>query len=213
MEQVQYTDGVTGPNAPADNDGDPGDEHVETPPPAPETEEEPEISDDSTEESEGLNLDRYGSELQEKGTLSEDSFAELEKAGIPKSYVEQYIAGLEAVQNQAAQSMYATVGGEEAYDNMINWASENYSEAEIDAYNAAINQSPEAQKFALESLKARYSAANGGTEPNFVKGSSKKTSAGFRSTAEMVKAMSDPRYKNDPAYRADVENRVKNASF
>ena len=30
----------------------------------------------------------------------------------------------------------------------------------------------------------------------------------FRSQAELVSAMSDPRYDNDPAYRADVINKL-----
>jgi hypothetical protein len=30
----------------------------------------------------------------------------------------------------------------------------------------------------------------------------------FRSQAELVKAMDDPRYENDPAYRRDVLNKL-----
>lgn len=217
-ERIQYNDGVTGPDAP--DSGDPGDEHTETTPteqPQTETpqEEAPAPADDSTEttepDSSGLDFDRFTAEVAENGTLTDDSFAELEKAGIPRSFAEQYIAGTKAIQDQHSQKMYESVGGEEAYNEMIEWASENFSEDEIDAYNKAITTDGASQKFALNGLKARYEAANG--RPSLVRGASKKTSSGFRSTAEMVKAMSDPRYKNDPAYRADVENRVKNASF
>ena len=31
---------------------------------------------------------------------------------------------------------------------------------------------------------------------------------GFRSQAELAQAISDPRYRNDPAYRMDVEDRL-----
>lgn len=218
-EQIQYTDGVTGPTAP--DSGDPGDEHVETPAQEPaeqaaeQKEEAPETetSDDSTEEkpSSGLDFSKYSSEIMENGSLSDDTYKELESAGIPREIVDQYISGTKAMQDQQTKAMYDSVGGEESYNEMIEWASENFSEDEIDAYNKAITTDGASQKFALNGLKARYEAANG--RPSLVRGASKKTSSGFRSTAEMVKAMSDPRYKTDPAYRADVENRVKNASF
>lgn len=209
-EQIQYTDGVTGPNAP--DGGDPGDEHSE--PAAEEIAEEAPQSEneaDSTEPSSPLDFNRYGSEIMENGSLSDEAYKELESAGIPREIVEQYISGTKAIQDQQAKLMYDTVGGEESYNEMIEWASDNFSEDEIDAYNKAITTDGASQKFALNGLKARYDAANG--QPNLVRGATKKTVSGFRSTAEMVKAMSDPRYKNDPAYRADVENKVKNASF
>lgn len=213
-EQIQYTDGVTGPNAP--DGGDPGDEHSE--PAAEETAEETaeeapqsENEADSTEPSSPLDFNRYSSEIAENGSLSDETISELEKAGIPRDIVEQYVSGTKALQDQATKQMYDSVGGEDSYNQMIEWASENFSEDEIDAYNKAITTDGASQKFALNGLKARYEAANG--QPNLVRGATKKTVSGFRSTAEMVKAMSDPRYKNDPAYRADVENKVKNASF
>ena len=35
----------------------------------------------------------------------------------------------------------------------------------------------------------------------------------FRSQAEVVKAMSDPRYDEDPAYRLDVKRKLENSDF
>ena len=36
---------------------------------------------------------------------------------------------------------------------------------------------------------------------------------GFRSQAELVEAMSDPRYETDPAYRADVIALLENSDI
>jgi len=35
----------------------------------------------------------------------------------------------------------------------------------------------------------------------------------FRSQAELVAAMGDPRYDNDPAYRADVVDKLNNSDL
>lgn len=209
MEQVQYTTGTTGPDAPVES------EESEVQADAPEEGQATEQAskDDSTEET-PFSLETFSNEFQETGALSEDSFAKLESAGIPRAYVEQYIAGLKAAQEASSKSLYDSVGGEKAYNSMIEWASANYSGEEIDAYNKAIQQDAATQKFALESLKARYNAAMGvSNEPKMVRSSKATSAGGFRSTAEMVKAMSDPRYKTDPAYRSDVEAKVRNASF
>lgn len=214
MEQIQYTTGIAGPNSPTDVE----ESEVQSQPEesqASETDQPTEevSKDDSTEDAQ-FSLEEFSNEFEKTGKLSDDSFSKLEKAGIPRSYVEQYIAGLQAAQEAASKSMYDTVGGEKAYNSMIEWASGNYSEAEIDAYNKAIQQDTATQKFALESLMSRYNAAMGvSNEPKMVRAQKTAVAAGFRSTAEMVKAMSDPRYKTDPAYRADVETKVRNASF
>lgn len=202
MEQIQYNGNVTGPDAPTE----------ETEVQAEAVSEAPE--GDSTEQTPpaGISFDKFHSEWAEKGELSDESFSELEKMGIPREYVNRYIEGLAAVGDKHIRSIYESVGGEQRYQEMIGWAAENFSQDEIDAYNKAIESDAQSQKFALNSLKARFESARG-PEPKFVTGQSKTTKAGFQSTAEMVRAMSDPRYKTDPAFRADVERRVFNASF
>ena len=53
-------------------------------------------------------------------------------------------------------------------------------------------------------MNAQYREANG-YEGRMLQGKPAQTSGDvFRSQAQLVKAMSDPRYDNDPAYRQDV---------
>ena len=97
------------------------------------------------------------------------------------------------------------VGGEEAYGNMLNWARTNLSQDEISAFDSIVNTgSVGAIRIAAAGLKAQYDAANG-VEGKMYTGKAPTNSGDvFRSQQELVRAMNDPRYDNDPAYRQDV---------
>ena len=41
----------------------------------------------------------------------------------------------------------------------------------------------------------------------------KSSGSEFRSQAEVVKAMSDPRYENDPAYRMDIMQKLERSDI
>ena len=58
-----------------------------------------------------------------------------------QAYVQYYSKNQAAQQQQAVDtnSIYASVGGEEAYTEMIGWASENLSSEEIASYNEVTN--------------------------------------------------------------------------
>ena len=97
------------------------------------------------------------------------------------------------------------VGGEQAYGNMLNWARTNLSQEEISAFDSIVNTgSVGAIRIAAAGLKAQYDAANG-VEGTMYTGKAPKSNGDvFRSQQELVRAMSDPRYDNDPAYRQDI---------
>ena len=96
-------------------------------------------------------------------------------------------------------------GGEQAYANMVNWASSNLDSDSIEAFDSIVNSgSVQAIKLAVNGLKSQYEAANG-YEGTMVTGKAPTQNKDvFRSQAELVEAMSDRRYDNDPAYRSDV---------
>src|SRR5690625_179308 len=113
---------------------------------------------EATEEA-GLNFDDYSAEYAENGSLSEESYKALEKAGINRTLVDAFIAGQEARFSQYEASVKQLAGGDEAYTNMIEWAKTNLSEDEIDAYDEAVNsQDMRKAKFAVQGLSARYQA-------------------------------------------------------
>ena len=96
-------------------------------------------------------------------------------------------------------------GGDAAYQNMIQWAGTNLDAQSIQAFDQIINTgSLDAINFAVKGLKSQYDAANG-IEGTMVQGKAAPNRGDvFRSQAELVAAMSDRRYDNDPAYRQDV---------
>ena len=165
-------------------------------------------------DSAGLNMETLSEEFAKDGKLADGSYKSLEKAGIPKEYVDRFIAGQQAIADQQSATVKNLVGGTEAYDSMSEWAGQNLTETEKQAYNTAVNSKDlEAVKLAVVGLKARY-AQSTGSEPQLVEGkASPSAEQGFASWAQVTQAMSDPRYAKDPAYQAEVKNKLANSKL
>lgn len=108
-----------------------------------------------------------------------------------------------------ANAIMASVGGPDAYNETLAWAADNLKPEEVAAYDNVVNSgNKDAIFFAVQALKQRYQDAIG-FEGKRVSGKSvKNTVKGFRSQAELARAISDPRYRDDPAYRIDIEQRL-----
>ena len=180
---------------------------------APKQENSLEIAEDAVENA-GLNFDTLAQEYAEKGQLGDESYKALEQSGIPKAYVDQFIAGQKAIGEQQTNNVKTMVGGEDAYNEMASWASKNMSDGEKKAYNAAVNSADmDTVKLAVDGLRAKYQAANG-TEPNLVQGKATPVAEqGYSSWAEVTEAMADPRYAKDPAYQAAVKAKIANSEI
>jgi hypothetical protein len=168
------------------------------------------VEDAPKTESSKVDLTPFHNEWAEKGELAPESFDKLEQMGFPKDLVQQYITGFQATQAQEAQTIYAETGGQEGYKAMTEWAAQNLPPAEIAAYDGLVTSGDiNSAKIAAKGLYAQYIAANG-QPPKLLSGtpSRRDSNSPFRSTTEVVAAMSDPRYKNDPAFRRDVEERL-----
>ena len=165
-------------------------------------------------ESAGLNVQDLQAEFDNSGELKAESYEALDKAGIPKEYVDQFIAGQLAMRENLVSDVKGVAGGEDSYGEMMEWASNNLSESEKNAYNNAVNNTDvEAIKLAVVGLKARYESANG-IEPTLTKGkASPSTEGGFRSWAEVTEAMADARYQKDIAYQDDVKRKIQNSNL
>ena len=101
-------------------------------------------------------------------------------------------------------------GGKAGYESMLKWASQSLEKAEIDMYDSVMEQGdPNSIYFAVQALVSRYNEATG-SDGKLLTGKSANSGTGsvFRSQQELVAAMSDPRYDDDPAYRQDVIDRL-----
>lgn len=163
----------------------------------------------------GLDMAALSTEYAEKGELTEESLAKLAKVGITKDMVDAYIAGQEAQAKAVQAELLGPVGGEEAYGEMVQWAADNLSDAEIEAYNRVLEGGDmNAVKMAVENLHSKYTA-NVGVEPARQlngKGGDGNGSV-YESVADLMKDMGNPEYERNPAFRAKVEQKLARSSI
>tara|TARA_Y100000361_G_scaffold20630_1_gene16061 strand:+ start:3064 stop:3708 length:645 start_codon:yes stop_codon:yes gene_type:complete len=113
-----------------------------------------------------------------------------------------------------AEELYKMVGGEKEYRNMIDWAANSLSQDEIEMYDAVMaTGNANSIYWAVQALNNKYTDSVGSEAPLLTGRGSSESNAAFRSQSELVQAMSDPRYDNDPAYRADVMAKLENSDL
>ena len=147
--------------------------------------------------------------------ISEDDYAKLGEAGFSRQIIDTYLDGLrgggqsEDIASNQIQGIKDSVGGDETYSKMVAWALESLPAEEVKAFNDLTETAnAPAIKMAVQGLYSQYNNAMG-VEPSLVSG--RASSSGptpFRSTAEVVTAMSDPRYGKDVTYTEDVQRRL-----
>jgi hypothetical protein len=104
-------------------------------------------------------------------------------------------------------------GGEQQYGSMVAWAAQNLAPEEIQVYDQVMDRGdPQAIYFAIQALSYRFNDAVG-YEGQLLTGSASRSVDAYRSQAEVVRAMSDPRYENDPAYRQDVYDKLERSNL
>ena len=169
----------------------------------------------------GIDFQEMNVRWQQSGTLESGDYDQLAEAGFNRDMVDAYLSGLQykAAQDTALSvkevaSIKESLGGEAEYSKMIQWAGDNLAPEEIEGFNQIINSQPMAAvKMAVTGLHARYTAVEG-REPKLIGGrASKGSSDKFESTAQLVEAMSDPRYSKDPAYQRKIQEKLGRSSI
>lgn len=164
----------------------------------------------------GLDFAALSKSYQENGGLTEEDYASLEKAGIPKNLVDSYVAGQEAIAERTRQEVFSAAGGsEEAFRDLAGWMSQN-SPGLASAYNTALdNGDTEAMKAILQSAQAERQRSEGyrpkaQVDASTAPGSGQET---YTSWEEATRDMDNPRYANDPAFRRKVEAKLARSSL
>jgi hypothetical protein len=169
----------------------------------------------------GIDFGDMNTRWQQSGTLEPGDYDQLAEAGFSRDMVDAYLSGLQykaaqdtALTTKEVTSIKASLGGEAEYTKMIEWAGNNLSPDEVEGFNQIINTQPmSAVKMAISGLHARYTAAEG-REPKLIGGRAPKGNTDkFESTAQLVAAMSDPKYSNDPAYQRKVQEKLSRSSI
>tara|TARA_R100001079_G_scaffold50918_2_gene25972 strand:+ start:747 stop:1532 length:786 start_codon:yes stop_codon:yes gene_type:complete len=190
-----------------------------------ESEAEEPVAEAEEEEYEGEEGEEDGSILDElweyeinNEEFHEDAVAELQQmdpvdlANLHIEYrkqVEEEGVGAKDFTEAEMTELKGVVGGDENYQNMLQWAGANLNQQEIDMFDAVMQRGDALGAFfAIRSLAYRYNDA-AGYEGKMLTGNAPKTSGSqYRSQQEVIQAMSDPRYDSDPAYRKDVMDKL-----
>ena len=182
--------------------------------------EQPEEGEQSNEEEEqSEEMDLYDSIMESYRTGEWDpelvgKVESMSPVDVANMFLEKGTAQTVQATSDDIEQIQASVGGTEEYQSMIQWASENLSEQEVGMYDTVMDRGdPLAMFFAVQALNARYQDAVGYDGELLTGQSPRNTSDVFRSQAELVAAMSDPRYDKDPAYRADVADKLDRSNL
>ena len=180
--------------------------------------------DEAVVEGVGLIQDASNEYYANDGNLSQDTmdrFAEMSS----KDLVEAYMAIQENDPNAAnaqpsadltdseMNTVYNSAGGEAEYNRLTDWASDNLAERKLDAFNSIVDKGDAtAIQIAVAGLRAEYESQEG-YEGRMLTGKAARSSGDvFRSQAELVAAMNDPRYDRDPAYQQDVYDKLERSN-
>ena len=144
-------------------------------------------------------------ELGEISPETRDALAEMSSEELLDAYMSMQQPPSADLTDADVSELKASVGGEQAYEQITGWAAESLSDVELEAFNSTIDGGSLAQiQMIMAGLQARYQAENG-YEGTQLQGKPPSNSGDvFRSQAEVVQAINDPRYDRDPAYRNDI---------
>ena len=165
----------------------------------------------------GIDPQEISQRFQDNDEISDDDYAKLGEAGFSKQVIDTYLDGLRGVSGATGediataqiQGIKDSIGGDETYGKMVAWAIENLPADEVKEFNSLTETAnATAIKFSVQGLYSQYNNAMG-VEPILVTGrASQSGPTPFRSTNEVVTAMSDPRYGKDVTYTEDVQRRL-----
>jgi len=183
--------------------------------PQPEDEAAPEAApeaDDSAAPPQAEQFAALVQEYQTQGKLSDDSYANLaNEHGLTREVVDEYIQGRVALAERETVDLLKSCGVSslDEYKQMTAWAEKNMTPEEIQAFNGAMGGSDRGTTASFVSgLVARYKQANRPVRRVAGKPSRAPAVAPFSTVQEMQRAMSDPRYNYDEAYRQSVGARM-----
>lgn len=160
----------------------------------------------------GVDIEKYVEEFTRTGELSKEALKDLEKAGFNEVAINAYKEARMAQEERKVEGiLQRTVGTKDNYGKLVEWIGANKTPEEIAIYEEAVLN----EKFSELAIKAMWAESGLGkveTPQTILRGDNLQTikteSEHFKSTAEMIKAMSDPRYGVEPKYTKMVREKT-----
>jgi hypothetical protein len=187
-----------------------------------EPQETEEVRDDETsaEEVEEYTTEQWineaAQEWNENGALSEETLSqisEMDPADLANAFMGMQNTA-EDLSEADTNAIKAVAGGEEGYAQMIEWATNSMPEAYTNSFNQLVATGDAYSiQLAVAGMRAAYEQQNGYEGRMLTGEAADSRPDAFRSQAEVIQAMSDPRYDSDPAYRNDVFAKLERSNI
>ena len=190
---------------------------------------EVEVTDDGPDDYEttpavGLIQEASAEYYQNGGQLSAETlekFSEMSSRDLVEAYLamqaqqpQQQVAETPDLSPSEVNVIQNSVGGEQAYANLVGWAAENLPPNYVEAFDNVVESgNMQAIQLAVAGLQREYENAVGYEGRMYSGKAANQQVDAFRSQAEVVRAMNDPRYDSDPAYRQDVFNKLERSNI
>ena len=164
--------------------------------------------------------------VENNGTLTDEMYTDLNKAGFNKAMVDSYLEGVrnqvgfETTQTKSAPMLsdtevaevHSIAGGKQGYEQLMAWAGDNISDADAKNFDEVVETGNKAAvTFAVKALFGQYEDAVG-RDSNLVTGKATPADV-YRNMAQVVSDMNDPRYDRDEAFRDDVQEKLARSNL
>ena len=164
--------------------------------------------------------------MENNGTLSDEMYTDLNKAGFNKAMVDSYLSGVRsesgyetpqvteapALTETEVAEVHSIAGGKQGYEQLMAWASENMSDADAKNFDEVVETGNKAAvTFAVKALFGQYEDAVG-RDSTLVTGKAAPADV-YKSMAQVVSDMNDPRYDRDEAYRDEVQEKLQRSNL
>ena len=184
-----------------------------------EAEEKPEAKEEKATETDTAFLDTLWNESQKEFTQDTiDKLKDMKSEEVAQMYLEyrsnEKPTETASLSEEDVTQLKSVVGGEQEYSQMMGWAKETLSEQEVNMYDAVMDKGdPLAAFFAVQALTYRFNDSRG-VDGEMLQGKAAKSEGDtFKSQAQVVKAMSDPQYDKDPAYRQAIYDKLERSNL
>ena len=163
----------------------------------------------------GIDMAAVEAHYLESGEIPADTYERLSKVGVTKEMVDEFVQYRVGQADAIRNEVLNTAGGEEAVTKMAEWAGKNYTPAQADAFNKAMESKDRGQmEIALRALKADFEKVNGSRPARVITPTTASVASGgsYASFAQLLQDQRDPRYATDPAFRAQVVEKLKRSN-
>lgn len=153
-------------------------------------------------------ISTFRTEWETSGDVSGETADKLEAAGISKEMQSIYLAGIQALQSKAQTEAHGFVGGEQNYADMVAWAAKTLGDAEIDAFNASLDN-PALRETAIRGLHAKFSQAVPSEGKMIGKTTTASSGEVYTNRDQLLADQKDARYGSDPVFRQGVVEKLQ----